>query len=176
MDTQSILGQAGAPFEFEWKADGWNKPRKFTVQFRTQRVKAEFERWAKATAIAVTVAMKPHLAPDDYQARLAALEVSFQRDEYAFGSPRCEDLRQSTPGRLAMARILLGDQGKYLTHDELQDLLLDKGEELSLYMAACTSRMDAIKRDLGWDETLDPRGELLDPKELTLALKAADLW
>lgn len=174
MDTQIVLGQHGAPFQFDW--DG----KTYTLAFRTQRVKAEMERWAKQRAVRQLVALKDVLPADEYQSRMDRLLASFDDPDdprdvdaagkpqggYAFGGARVQKLLGTDEGALALLRVMLGDGGAKLDDGELAALFAEKREEITAFMKASQSKVTAIQAELGGD----------DPKALVRALKREGLW
>jgi hypothetical protein len=170
VDTQQILAQHGAPFQIEWRG------RKYTLAFRTQRIKSEFIRWAKERDVRDLVAIKDLLPAEDYQEQLSRLRDEFKTDKYAIDGPEMKKLQASNDGGLAMSRIILGDAAAALSEDELLELFAARGDEIQMFVAACSGSIDQIKLDLGWDRENDPEAKKVDSKKFQAALMAADLW
>lgn len=168
MDGQTSLGNFGAPFQIDWRG------QKLNLSYRTQKVKACIERWAKTTKIKELVALKGILPEEDYVKELRTLLDAFSSDEYAYGSDILEKMRQSPAGKIAHARILLGEKGESMSDSEFLELLYEKGEEIFIFAQACAAKVETIQKELGWDPEKEGGG--IDPKELPRRLKAAGLW
>lgn len=174
MDTQTVLGQHGAPFQIGWGG------KTYTLSFRTQRVKAEIERWAKQRAVRQLVDLKPVLPEDEYERRMGRLlelfdnpndprdvnEAGAPQGGFAFGSARVQRLLTTDEGALALLRIMLGEQGAKLDDADLTCLFAERRDEIAAFFRASQSKLEAISADLEDD----------DPKALTAALREAGMW
>lgn len=175
MDTQSTLGVHGAPFQIE------HEGKTYTLAFRTQRIKAEVERWAKQRAVKELVGLKPILPPDEYKERMDLLLSRFDDPDpktdvdangvylggYAFGGARVQKLLLTDEGALALFRITLGENGAGLDEGELTCLFAEKRDEIEAFFRASQSKMAVIQAELGDRD---------DPKARMRALKAAGMW
>lgn len=164
MDTQQALGNAGAPFEIDY--DGRGKPEKVKILYRVQRIKAKFERWAKDRAISEIIKLKTILPVDEYRSTMQSKLNEFESDDYAYDSERLKALRDTDAGKLAHVRTMI-DGGELWSDEDLENLLLDKGDEIIAYTSACSARVEQLLKDLG-DEP--------DPKEAARRLKKAGWW
>lgn len=164
MDTQTALGNAGAPFEIEWRG------RKFKVLYRVQRIKAKFERWAKDQAIRELLSIKTAVGPDEYTKLMREKLDQFESDDpetsYAYDGKRLTALKATTKGKLAHVRTMI-EGGDALTDEELEELLFDQGDVLIAYTSACAARVEGLLKDMG---------KTPDPKEIRRRLKAAGMW
>ncbi len=170
MDTMTALGNHGAPFTIDWNG------KKYTLSYRTQKIKAKQENWVKSQTIRELVAMKEMLPTEDYNKQLKDLIDAFGQDEYAYGSELFEKKINTTAGKLAHLKTLLDDGAKDLQDSDLLQILLDKHDEIFAFIAACGANIDKIKRELGWDEKNDPKGDNIDPKAMAAKMKAAGYW
>ena len=173
MDTQTVLGQHGAPFQIEWEG------KKYTLSFRTQKLKAEIERWAKQRAVRELVTYKNILPPDDYKSRMDKLLAQFDNPDdptdldefgqqlggYAFNGTRVQNLLITDEGAMALLRAAINDAK--IDEGDLTCLFIEKRDEIEAFFKASHSTMAAIKADLGDDS---------DPKALMRALKKVDMW
>lgn len=162
MDTQAVLGNHGAPFQITWRGVT------YSISYKVQRVKAEFERYAKQKAIRDLSQFKEAMGQEEYQRRLDTLLERITAEEFAFNGDECKRLMGTTDGALAMFRILLGKEAEKLTDGELLLFFAEHGDEVIAFSRACSSRIDRIKKDVGGDENPDP-------KALSLALAEAGM-
>lgn len=164
MDTQSALGNAGAPFQIDWNG----KP--VTVLYRVQRIKAKFERWLKQREIQAVVDQKEILPEADYQKLLREKmdEINDPKlEKYHYDSDYAKKMRtESEDGKLAFARTII-DVADRWSLPELQSFLLQKGDELMAYVDICNVRVAALLKELG---------DKPDPKEVAQRLIKAGLW
>lgn len=175
MDTQAVLGAFGAPFQIEWEG------KKYTLSFRTQKLKAEVERWAKQRAVKNLVTLKSVLPADEYKERMDKLLAQFEDPDdpldvdgagvhqggYSFGGKRVQKLLTTDEGALALFRVVLGEAAEKLDDSELASLFAEKRDEVEAFFKASQNRMTSLRAELGDDP---------DPKAMTRALKKADMW
>lgn len=175
MDTQTVLGKHGAPFQIEWE------DKIYTLSFRTQRIKAEVERWAKQRAVKDLVSYRNVFLADEYKDRMDQLLAKFDdpsdpsdtdangvhQGGYAFSGARVQKLLATDDGAMALLKIVLGEQGSKLDEADIISLYSEKQDEINAFFRASQSKVQAIQDDLKGDD---------DPKALMRALKKADMW
>lgn len=88
------------------------------------------------------------------------------QNDYSYDSPRLKAIRETDWGRLAHVRTMI-DGGELWSDEDLENLLLEKGDEIIAFTSACSARVEELLKDLGPDP---------DPKEAARRLKQAGWW